>query len=137
VKWAIYWNYHSELYIGLITVSYVLDILEWAICWTYQSERPQIWRVAANILKTVTDSRQRLVLQLGGWARGWQILTFKTYLVTKCSRRKPWAWTDTLDRDRWRALLNALMNIRVPQNAGNFLTSWKSINFSRRIFSMA
>ena len=27
------------------------------------------------------------------------------------------------DRDRWRALLNAGMNLQVPQNVGNFLTS--------------
>jgi hypothetical protein len=26
------------------------------------------------------------------------------------------------DRDRWWALLNMVMNIRVPQNAWNFLT---------------
>jgi hypothetical protein len=27
------------------------------------------------------------------------------------------------DRDRWRALVNAVTNLRVPQNAENFLTS--------------
>jgi len=26
------------------------------------------------------------------------------------------------DRDRWRELVNAVMNLWVPQNAGNFLT---------------
>ena len=26
------------------------------------------------------------------------------------------------DKDRWRALMFAVMNLRVPQNAGNFLT---------------
>jgi hypothetical protein len=33
-------------------------------------------------------------------------------------------WIDLVrDRDRWQALVNAVMNLQVPQNAGNFWIS--------------
>ena len=33
-------------------------------------------------------------------------------------------WIDFAQhREKWRAVVNAVTNIRIPQNAGNFLTS--------------
>ena len=36
------------------------------------------------------------------------------------------------DRDRWRKLVSVVMNLRVPWNSGNFLTSCRPVSFSRR-----
>ena len=42
-------------------------------------------------------------------------------------------WIDLAQgRDRWRALMNAVMNLWVLYNAGNFLTSIELVSISRR-----
>jgi hypothetical protein len=35
------------------------------------------------------------------------------------------------DRDRWRAVVNTLMKLRVPWKAGNFLTRWETFSQER------
>jgi hypothetical protein len=36
------------------------------------------------------------------------------------------------DRDHWRALKNTVMNLRVSQNFGKFLSGYASGDFSRK-----
>jgi hypothetical protein len=36
------------------------------------------------------------------------------------------------DRDQWWVLVNTVMNLWVPQNAGNFLTTLVAISVSRK-----
>ena len=35
-------------------------------------------------------------------------------------------------RNKWQAFVNMVMNFCFPQNARNFLTSWRAVSFSGR-----
>jgi hypothetical protein len=86
----------------------------------------KIWRVAGNKQSRTAEKE---------WSS-----SLETELGANTSspqNTKPRTWTDLLDwidlaqdREKWRALVNVVMSLLVPQNSGNFLISWGFVNFS-------
>ena len=58
--------------------------------------------------------------------RPFENLSVDGMIILKCintwNEGMNWMSVDQ-DRDRWLAVVNAVMNLWIPQNAGNFLTS--------------
>jgi hypothetical protein len=51
----------------------------------------------------------------------------------KLMRREIVDWINLAeDWDKWRAVVNTVMNVAVLENAGNFSNSWGTVNFTRR-----
>jgi hypothetical protein len=61
----------------------------------------------------------------------WRVLSVYDLVILKCMLKKSLVIEDctrlSQDRDGWRAHLKTIINLRVLQNAENFLTSW--VNF--------
>jgi hypothetical protein len=69
----------------------------------------------------VVDSWQGVVLQLGGWAWGYKLLTVKNKLAIKILK-KPWTWTDSLDKRPKRKKMDMRLctwNVRSMYRAGS------------------
>ena len=107
-----------------------------------------------NIVRVIKSRRMRWA---GHVARMGEVREVYRVLVGKPEGRRPLGrprrrWVDNIrmdlqevgclymdwiglaqDRDRWRTLVSTVMNLRVPWNAGNFLTSCKPVSFSRTL----
>jgi hypothetical protein len=72
-------------------------------------------RGAYNVLVGKSEGRRPLGIPRHRWENN-----------TKMDLRVKWGMDRidlSQDRDRWQALVNVVMILRVPQNAGNFLSS--------------
>ena len=111
------------------------------------------WYSSPNIVRVIKSRRMRWVghVERMGEERGvYRVLVGKTEGKRPLGRPRR-RWVDNIrmdlqevgcgyvdwiglaqDRDRWRTLVSAVMNLRVPWNAGNFLTICKPVSFPRR-----
>ena len=88
-------------------------IMRWAGHAARMWERRGVYRILVGKTERETP--------LGRPRRGWKDNIKMDPREVGCGSRD---WIDVAqDRDRWRALVNAVINLRVPQNAGNFLTN--------------
>ena len=136
------WNWRSVKGSGRCIISATIVFLRWFV----------------HVLLTQYCAGDKIEKNEMGWvcgAYGWREGMYRV-LLGKPERRGPVErprrrWVDNIrmdlqevgcgymdwiglaqDRDRWRTLVSAVMNVWVRWNAGNFLTSCKPVSFSRR-----
>ena len=123
--------------------------MAWSVVSLRMEERPSICRVAANILNKQSRTADKAWSSSLGIGRGANNFSPQKHIMLPTIHKESlglgliiwpgsWMWRGmdwiglSEDRDRWRTLVITVMNLRVLQNAGNFLTSCEPVSLSRR-----
>ena len=118
-----------------------------------QNEEPNDLYCWPNIVRVIKSRRMRRaghVTRMGEERGVYRVLVGKSEGRRRLGRSRH-TWVDNIrmdiqevwcgyvdwigvaqDRDRWRTLVTAVMNLQVPWNVGNFLTRCKPVSCSRR-----
>jgi hypothetical protein len=122
---------HNEELNGLYYLPNIVRVIKSRILrWAGKVARMGEGRVVYRVLVGKLEGKR----PLGRPRRRWEENVRMDLQEVGCGR-EDWIWL-AQDRDRWRARVCAVRNLRVPSNAANFLTSCKQLASQEGLCSM-